>query len=159
ATLAQAYINQGVLDSAVVPVSIAASHTKYKDEEGRYLYIQGQLYNYLEKRDSANYVFEKLIELNRKIPSDYLVNARLEKARNFNYSNEDHTQLLHYLVEIDEEGENHHFLDKIHIQIAEYYNHIDSKSLAAEYYNRAVKHKSDDVVLRSVDHETVENVY
>lgn len=159
ATLAQAYINQGVLDSAVVPVSIAASHTKYKDEEGRYLYIQGQLYNYLEKRDSANYVFEKLIELNRKIPRDYLVNARLEKARNFNYSNEDHSQLLNYLLEMEEDRENRPFLDKIHFQIAEYYNHIDSTSLATEYYNRSLKHKSDDVFLRSVNYETLGNIY
>lgn len=159
ATLAQAYIYKGALDSALVPIRIAAGHTKNREEEGRYRYIQGQLYNFLEKRDSANYAFEKVIDLNRKIPRDYLVNARLEKARNFNYSQNDPSQLLDYLLELEEDRENRPYLDKIHFQIAEYYNHIDSTRLATEYYNKSLKHQSADMFLRSVNYETLGNIY
>lgn len=159
AVLAQAYINRGILDSAGVPIKIAAEHTKNKEEEGRYRYIQGQLYNLLGKRDSANYAFAKVTDLNRKIPRDYLVNARLEKARNFNYNNEDLSHLLDLLLEMEEDRENRPYLDKIHFQIAEYYNHLDSTALANEYYNRSLKHRSDDIFLRSVNYETLGNIY
>lgn len=159
AILAQAYINRGILDSAVVPVNIAAVHTKNREEEGRYRYIQGQLYNVIGKRDSANYAFEKVIELNRKIPRDYLVNARLEKARNFNFDREDPSQLRDYLRELEEDRENRPYLDKIHFQIAEYYNHLDSTALATEYYNKSLKHQNSDIFLRSVNYETLGNIY
>src|SRR5690606_18719789 len=95
--LAQAYINTGAIDSAVVPIKTAAAYTKENDEKGRYYYILGQLYNILEKRDSATFAFDRVIELNRKTPREYLVNAQLEKARNFNFSNEDPQQLLVWL--------------------------------------------------------------
>ena len=159
AILAQAYISKGTLDSALVPVRIAAEYTKIKEEEGRYRYIQGQLYNLLEKRDSANYAFEEVIKLNRKIPRDYLVNARLEKARNFNFNREDPSQLLDYLLELEDDRENRPYLDKIHFQIAEYYNHIDSLRLATEYYNKSLRHQTNDVFLRSLNYETLGNIY
>lgn len=157
--LAQAYINRGELDSAVTPIRIAAEYTKNREEEGRYRYIQGQLYNYLEKRDSATYAFEKIIDLNRKIPREYLVNARLEKARNFNFNQEDPSQLLSLLKEMEEDRENRPFLDKIHFQIAEYYNHIDSTVLAMEYYNKSLQPRTNDIFLRSVNYETLGNIY
>ncbi len=157
--LAQAYINRGELDSAVVPIRIAAEHTKNREEEGRYRYIQGQLYNYLDKRDSATYAFEQVIDLNRNIPREYLVNARLEKARNFNFNQEDPTQLLSFLLEMEEDRENRPYLDKIHFQIAEYYNHLDSTTLATEYYNKSLRHPSNDIFLRSVNYETLGNIY
>src|SRR5690606_11551533 len=157
--LAQAYINRGVLDSAVVPIKIAAENTKNKEEEGRYRYIQGQLYNFLGNRDSANYAFEKVIELNRNIPRDYLVNARLEKARNFNFELEDPSQLLEFLIEMEEDRENRPYLDKIHFQLAEFYNHLDSTALATQYYNLSLQHGSNDIFLRSVNYETLGNIY
>lgn len=159
AILAQAYINRGELDSAVVPIKIAATHTRKKDEEGRYRYIQGQLYNYLDKRDSATYAFQQVIDLNRKIPREYLINARLERARNFDYNRDDPSQLLSLLLEMEQDRENRPYLDKIHFQIAEYYNHLDSTALAIEYYNKSLQHRTEDIFLRSVNHETLGNIY
>ncbi|UJH90226.1 hypothetical protein LZ575_15240 [Antarcticibacterium sp. 1MA-6-2] len=135
AILAQAYINIGSLDSAVAPIKTAAVTTKDEDEKGRYFYIQGQLYNYLQKRDSANMAFDKVIELNRKTPREYLINARLAKVRNFNFSEGDPKLLEDYLLELAEDRENRPFLDKIYFQLAEYYSHVDSTALAIDFYN------------------------
>ena len=70
AMLAQAYINLKSLDSAVTQLEIASTNTKNNDERGRYRFIQGQLYNALGHRDSANIAFDKVIELNRKNTQD-----------------------------------------------------------------------------------------
>ena len=158
AMLAQAFINTNHPDSAVMPIRTAAAYTGNNDEKGRYLYIQGQLYNLRGERDSANYVFDEIIELNRKIPREYLVNAQIEKSRNFNFDNEDPATLLASLQEMEENRENRPFLDKIYFQIAEYYTHMDSTRLATEFYNKSLKEPSKDNYLRSLNYETLGNI-
>src|SRR5690606_3470294 len=100
-----------------------------------------------------------VIELNRKTPREYLVNAQLEKARNFNFSNEDPQQLLVWLREMEENRENRPFLDKIYFQMAEYYHHLDSTNMAIELYNKSLQTPSNDRFLRSVSYETLGNIY
>ncbi|MGB7842054.1 MAG: hypothetical protein WBL21_04645, partial [Salinimicrobium sp.] len=82
ATLAQAYINVGALDSAVTKIKRAAELTGAKDEEARYWFITGQIYNRLGKKDSANFAFDEVIDLNRRTPRIYLINAQIAKIQN-----------------------------------------------------------------------------
>ncbi|MFO7720231.1 MAG: hypothetical protein R6W85_07310 [Gillisia sp.] len=159
AMLAQAYINMGSLDSAVVPIRTAAVFTKKDEEKGRYHFIEGQLYNNLEKRDSANLAFEKVTELNRKIPREYLIHAELGKLRNFNFSQQDHLALYKQLKELEDDRENRPFLDKIYFQLAEYYKQLDSVNLATNYYNKSLKASFNDTFLQSVNYETLGNIY
>ena len=158
AMLAQAYINTNAPDSAVDPIKTAAVHTGNNDEKGRYHYIEGQLYNQLQMRDSANLAFDKIIDLNRKTPREYLINAYLGKARNFNFSEQDPSELLQLLQELEENRENKPFLDKIYFQFAEYYMHLDSTALATVYYNKSLKAPSKDKFLQSVNYETLGNI-
>jgi len=158
AMLAQAYINTNSIDSAVVPIRTAANFTKVNNEEGRYNFILGQLYNRLNKRDSANYAFEKVIALNRSAPREYYVNAYLAKARNFNFDTGNPEDLLEMLSEMEENRENRPFLDKIYFQKAEYYNHQDSINSAIAYYNKSLKSPSNDSFLQSVNYETLGDI-
>ena len=159
ATLAQAYIHSGSLDSAVVPIRAAAFFTSDNEEKGRYSYIEGQLYNFLGKRDSASLAFDRVIDLNRKTPREYLVNAQLEKARNFNFATGDASALLAWLEEMENNRENRPFLDKIYFQKAEYFHHLDSTDRAIGYYNQSLRTQSSDNFLRSVNYETLGNIY
>jgi len=158
AMLAQAYINLNHPDSAIAPIRTAAEFTNDNAEKGRYYYIQGQLHNLLEQRDSANYAFNEIIDLNRKTPREYLVNAQIEKTRNFNFKTEDPAILLSRLKEMEENRENRPFLDKIYFQLAEYYNHIDSTNLATIYYNKSLREPSQDNYLISLNYETLGNM-
>ena len=158
AMLAQAYININHSDSALVPIRTAAEYTSNNDEKGRYYYIQGQLYNLLKQRDSADYAFDEVIELNRKTSREYLVNAQIEKTRNFNFETEDPAVLLARLKEMEENRENRPFLDKIYFQLAEYYNHLDSTNVATSYYNKSLREPSKDNYLFSLNYETLGNI-
>ncbi|WP_026836894.1 tetratricopeptide repeat protein [Gillisia sp. JM1] len=158
AMLAQAYINISHPDSAITPIRTAAEYTSNNDEKGRYYYIQGQLYNLLKQRDSANYSFDEVIELQRKTPREYLVNAQIEKTRNFNFETEEPALLLARLKEMEENRENRPFLDKIYFQLAEYYNHIDSTNVATSYYNKSLREPSKDNYLFSLNYETLGNI-
>lgn len=158
AMLSQAYINLKFPDSAIATIKKAAEFTGNNEEKGRYYFIQGQLYNLLEQRDSANYAFNEVINLNRKTPREYLVNAQIEKTRNFNFKTEDSALLLARLKEMEADRENRPFLDKIFFQIAEYYNHLDSTNLATSYYNKSLKQSSKDNYLNSLNYETLGNM-
>ena len=152
-TLAQAYINLKYLDSAVTQLEIASNSTKNHDERGRYRYIQGQLYNRLGYKDSANLAFEEVIKLNRKTPRIYLIAAHLEQANNFSIASGDKEILLETLTDLEENRENRPYLDKIYHQKADFFRSIDSDSLAVEYYNKSLRTNSSDIKLKAINYE------
>ncbi|MFD1615880.1 type IX secretion system periplasmic lipoprotein PorW/SprE [Gelatiniphilus marinus] len=153
--LAQAYLNTKSVDSAITQLTIAANATKSNDERGRYRFIQGQLYNKLGFKDSANIAFDKVIELNRKTPRIYLISAHIEKIKNFDYENGDKRALLEHLTALEENRENRPYLDKIYHQIAEYHLINESDSLAVNYYNKSLRTNSQDKLLRAKNYQTL----
>lgn len=156
--LAQAYINTKSLDSAVWQLEIAANATKSNDERGRYRIIQGQLYNELGKRDSANYAFDRVIELHRKTPRIYFIAAHVGKSKNFDIETGDKVQFLELLSELEENRENRPYLDKIYHQIAEYHLADSSLFLAEDYYKRALSVDSRDKHLMALCYEELGNM-
>ena len=79
--LAQAYITTKAIDSAITQLQLASELTKNNEELGRLRFIEGQLYNFLGVKDSANIAFDKVISLKRKTPRIYMISAHLEKIK------------------------------------------------------------------------------
>ncbi|XLS29318.1 tetratricopeptide repeat protein [Flavobacteriaceae bacterium M23B6Z8] len=155
AMMAQAYINLKSLDSAVTELRIAEAYTRDNEEKGRYNYIIGQLYNQLGHKDSANMAFDNVIELNRKSPRIYMINAYLEKAANFDPETQDKALLFETLTELEENRENRPFLDRIFRQIALYHLDNDSIDLAVNYFNKSLRKKSPDRYLNALNYENL----
>lgn len=158
AALAQAYINIRANDSAVGFIQKAARLTDDKNKKGRYWYIAGQLFEFLEKRDSSHYAYGKVIDLNRKIPRVYLINAQIAQVRNSEINPEDKAAVLDYLTRLAENRENRLYLDRIYFELAEFHYNMDSTKLAVDYYNRSLKASSQDRYLQSLDYETLGNI-
>lgn len=152
-TMAQAYINTKSLDSALTQILIAAESTKKPFEEGRYYFIQGQLYNALQDKDSANIAFDRVIDLNRKIPRKYLISAYIEKAKNFDYDKGNKLEFSALLTRLEEERENRPFLDQIYHQLATYHVNQNSDSLGIAYYNKSIRTNSPDKILMARNYE------
>jgi len=152
-TLAQAYINQQHLDSALTNIKIAANSTKNNDEKGRYRFIQAQLYNRLGYRDSANMVFDKIIDLKRKTPRIYRIAAYVGKAKNFDFENDDKAAFLELLTDLEEDRENRPYLDKIYHQIGEYHRSDESELLAVDYYNKSLRANANDKLLNAKNYQ------
>ena len=152
-TLAQAHLNLKEVDSAIVQLEIAAEATERNDERGRYRFIQGQLYNELGYKDSANIVFDKVIELNRKTPRIYMISAYIEKIKNFDYDAGDKTALRELLTDLEENRENRPYLDKIYHQIAAFHSKNESDSLAVAYYNKSLRTNSPDKFLMARNYQ------
>ena len=158
ATMAQAYINLRHLDSAVVPLKNAAEFTDKNEEKGRYFYILGQLNNELGQITEANAAFDEVIDLNRKSPRIYMINAYVQKARNFEMGQGNNYELREMLRELEEDRENRPFLDKIYFQLGEYYNRLDSIDTAVDYYKKSLLEPTSDIYLRSINYEILANI-
>ena len=151
--LAQAYLNTKSVDSAITQLETASQATKNNDERGRYRFIQGQLYNQLGYKDSANIAFDKIIALNRKTPRIYMISAHLEKVKNFDFENGNKLDVTELLAELEENRENRPFLDKIYHQIGEFNRTDQSDSLATAYYNKSLRTNSADKQLKARNYE------
>jgi len=152
AMLATAYINIKDKSNALNQLKIAAEHTKKNNEKARYNFIRGQLYNELGYKDSANMAFAKVIELNRKVPRAYFINAHLAKANNFDFEKGNKLEFMEYLTDMEENRENRPFLDKIYYQIAEFHKKNESDTLAEVYYNKSLRTDSEDKQLLAFDY-------
>lgn len=157
--LAQGYLNTKSVDSAITQLEIAANATKNNDERGRYRFIQGQLYNALGIKDSANYAFDKVIELNRRTPRIYMITAYLEKFKNFDFENGNKLEAIELLTELESNRENRPFLDKIYYQIGDFHLNNGSDSLAVSYFNRSLRVNSRDNILKSKNYEILGDMY
>lgn len=155
AMMAQAYINLQVPDTAIQQLKIASAYTKKNPEKGRYYYIIGQLYNQLGYKDSANYAFDKIIELNRKSPRVYMINAHIQKIRNIEITADNKEELLVYLTDLEENRENRPFLDKIFRQIAEYHLENASDSIALVYFNKSLRATQNVPQLNALNYENL----
>ena len=159
AALAQAYINLKHKDSALMQLGIAAEYTKHKNEKARYHFIRGQLYNEFGKKDSANIEFDAIIDMHRQIPRAFYINAHLQKSNNFDAENGDLIEFQEYLTELEENRENRPFLDKIYYRIAEFHRNESSDSLSEAYYNKSLRKITSDQYLKSLNYETLGNMY
>ncbi|TBN03900.1 hypothetical protein EYD45_07710 [Hyunsoonleella flava] len=151
--LAQAYLNIKVIDTAITLLEVAAEATKSNEERGRYSFIQGQLYNELGYKDSANIVFDEVIELNRKTPRIYMISAYLEKVKNFDYENGDKLVLSELLEELETNRENRPFLDRIYHVIGMHHLKGESVELASRYFNKSLRTNTRDQKLKARNYE------
>lgn len=159
AILSQAFINLDSIDAALPYIKYAAENVKDTELVGRYTYITGQLFDKLEIIDSANLEFDKVIALNRKSPRVYMINAYIEKAKNFDFTKEDRVAFLELLYDLEQDRENRPFLDKIYNQIGEYYRKNDSIDLAIDYYNKSIQAYKEDRVMQSVNYQTLAEIF
>jgi len=150
--LAQAYITTKATDSAIIQIQRASRFTKDNRELGRLRFIEGQLYSSLGDKASANLAFDKVIALNRKTPRAYMINAYLEKIKNFDFENDDKLLLETLLESLELNRENRPFLDKIYHQIANYHIKNNRDSIAVVYYNKSLRTDSKDNYLVALNY-------
>ena len=159
ASLAQLYINTGSLKNALNSLENAANTTKDKMFKGRLRFIQGQLYNIEGKKDSADLAFQKVINLKRKVPRSYRINAFLEQVKNFNYSSKKLDSLEDFLDDIASNRENRPYLDRIYHTTAKHYLKTNKDSIAISYFNKSLQTKSQDLYLNALNYHTIADYY
>ena len=142
ATLSQAYLNMEMSDSALVFIKKAANLTENREFEARYKFITAQIHAKKSECDSAFAYYNEIIDLHRKIPRRYYINAFVEKIKLFNPETDSKVELLETIEKLEENRENRPWLDMIYSRKAIYFENEDSLDLAVENYNKSLRAKS-----------------
>lgn len=158
-TIAQVYINLEEYDKAIEPLEIAVQNISNYDEKARWTFIKAQLFNKLEKIDSAKANLQRVIEYKRRPPRDYLVHATMEKFKNEGYTADQTPFVKEYLIKLIEDWENRNFLDVFHFEFAEHFLKIDSVDLAIKHYNKSLRNNPKSEYLKSRDYLNLAEIY
>jgi|TARA_B110001469_G_scaffold127196_1_gene147158 tetratricopeptide (TPR) repeat protein len=151
--LAMAYLQLQKNDLAINPLKTASSNEKNKQYKARYLFILGQIYEKKFQNDSAYSTFNKVVNFNRSIPRDLLINAKI-KTLIYNPLNKNEREISKIIDNI----ENKPYLDKIYYGYSNMLFLKDSVSKAEYYLNKAIKENPSDKDLLSRGYEQISKI-
>ena len=136
ATLAESFLNLKQLDSASLYIKRAALEAPQRKNKARYLFITGQLFESLGKRDSAEWAFKEIIALKRKAPKKFLLQAKIKKTLLDTLNTL--TDRVSFLQKILKNYENQTFEHLVNRAIGNLYLKQKEDSLALVYFDRSI---------------------
>lgn len=158
AMLSQAYLNLGVKDTALAVLKVAKEETRIKEEKARYTFIIGQLYESLNFKDSAAMAFNEVIEMKRKSPRKYTVQAHAKLAQQFDFETGDTLAFMEKFNKLLEDRENRPFLDVLNHQIALFYDKQNNDKEAIKYYNKSLRKQTVDQYLAASNYRNIAEI-
>lgn len=159
ATLAQAYVAIQSVDSAVAPLRRAAATTGINELKARYNFILGQLYEKLNKPDSASISYQQVIDMKRKAPRRYVIQAHARQAGQFDLAKGDTLAFMEKYRDLLEDRENRPYLDVINHQVALFYDKSGNDKEALKYYNASLRKQGKDRYLVASNHRNIAEIY
>jgi tetratricopeptide (TPR) repeat protein len=159
ATLAQAFLNTTQKDSAVAKLKIASQFTKLDEEKARYKFIMGQIYDQLNYKDSAYSAFQDVIDMKRKSPKEYVIQAYAMQAKQFDYEKGDTLNFVKKYNKLLADRENRPYLDVLNHQMGLFYDKTKKSELAKKYYNISLKKKTQDNYLVASNYRNLGDIY
>lgn len=159
AMLTQAYMNIQAKDSAIATLKIAKETTANNEEKARYSFILGQLYESMNYQDSAFVAFDDVIQMNRKSPRRYVIQAHAKQAQQFDYKNGDTLAFVEKFKKLLEDRENRPYLDILNHQMGLFYDKQGKNRVAEKYYNKSIKSITQDNYLISSNYRNIGEIY
>ena len=159
AGLAQAFLNLEEKDSAVAKIKLATTFTKLKEEKARYRFILAQIYEEMGYKDSAFVAYQSVIEMKRKAPRQYVIQAHARQAQQFDFKKGDTTVFLKKFNKLLADRENRPYLDLIHHQMGLFYDKNKKPDAAINYYTKSLKLKSKDTYLTASNYRNLADLY
>jgi tetratricopeptide (TPR) repeat protein len=155
--LAMAYVKSDSIQNAKKHLQLATRTLKNRDQGARNLFILGQMYSDENKKDSAFYVFEKLVNF-KKAPYKYKIHANIELAKNFSKDSLS-TTLLERMQKLIKNRDNRPYLDELYYQTGVLHQNNDSIKLALNNYNNSLRAKNGSDTQKTFTYEKLGDLY
>lgn len=150
AALADALFREEKDSLATEPLRKAFATEKSAYKRGRYAYLLGQLYEDLNYADSAIIAYQYVLDLNRRLPRELWIHARLAQLKNNTPKDEETLKAYKRLLRSDEDRK---FRDKIHYFYATYLLKGADTINAETELNASLQTKTNDTYLKSLIYE------
>ena len=128
--------------------AFATEKSAYK--RGRYAYLLGQLYEDLNYADSAIVAYQYVLDLNRRLPRELWIHARLAQLKNNTPKDEETLKAYKRLLRSDEDRR---FRDEIHYFYGTYLLKGADTINAESELNASLQTKTNDAYLKSLIYE------
>lgn len=158
AMLAQGYIKEQKPDSATYALKKAVLFTKDKEKQARYRFIIGQLYEKMNEPDSAYSYFQQVIDMKRKSPRIYVLQAHMRQAAQFDYAKGDTLAFMEKYNKLLEDRENRPYLDWLNYEVAMFYDKQNINDKAVTYYNKSLRKAPKDKYLNATDYRSIAEI-
>ena len=155
--LAMAYVKSDSIQNAKKHLQLATRTLKNRDQGARNLFILGQMYSDENKKDSAFYIFEKLVKF-KKAPYKYKIHANIELAKNFSKDSVS-TTLLERMQKLIKNRDNRPYLDELYYQTGVLHQNNDSIKLALNNYNTSLRAKNGSDKQKTFTYEKLGDLY
>lgn len=159
AVLAQGYYNIQNNDSTISSLKRAYELTKSKEEKARYKFIIGQLLAKDNKQEEAFVAFQQVIDMKRKSPRQYVIQAHINQANLSEYIPKDTVAFLKKYKKLLEDRENRPYLDALNHQMALFYEKQDNTAQAIVYYNRSLNKRTNDTYTIASNYRNLGEIY
>ena len=158
AILAQAYLKINAPDSALFVLKKAITASKDNEKTARYNFILGQLYSKQNAPDSAYAAYQRVIDMKRRSPRIYVIQAHAMQAGQFDYKAGDTLAFMEKYRDLLEDRENRPFLDIINHQVGLFYDKQNINDKAKLYYNKSLRRKSTDKYLSASNYRNIAEI-
>ncbi|WGH74731.1 hypothetical protein P8625_11640 [Tenacibaculum tangerinum] len=137
--MAMAYEKTDTIQKVIDNLKLATKTSYNKEQSARNMFVLGQIYSELERKDSARMVFKKLADY-KKAPDKYRIRANIELAKN---TPNDSTSILMLarLKKLIKNSDNRKFLSELYYQAGVIQEGRNNSEAAAEYYKKSLKAK------------------
>ena len=155
--MAMAYEKADSIQKVIKHLTLASRTFKNKEQSARNMFILGQIYSELDRRDSARMVFRKLADI-RKAPVKYRIRANIELAKNIQEDSTSLVSVLDRLKKLIKNTDNRKFLNALFYQagvIEAKRNKIDN---AIKYFNQSLRAKINSDYQQTFAYEQLGNI-
>jgi hypothetical protein len=159
AIMAQGFLNLEEKDSAVAKLKVATEFTKQDEEKARYRFILGQLYDEMGYKDSAYVAYQEVIDMKRKSPRQYVIQAHARQASQFDFATGDTLAFVTKYKKLLKDRENRAYLDVLNYQLGLFYDKNKNYASAKKYYNKSLKTQSQDMYLIASNYRNLADIY
>ncbi|WP_428741629.1 tetratricopeptide repeat protein [Tenacibaculum sp.] len=140
--MAMAYEKTDTIQKVVDYLKLATKTHYNKEQTARNMFVLGQIYSELNRKDSARMVFKKLAE-SRKAPHRFRIRADIELAKN-TPNDSASVVVLARLKKLIKNTDNRKFLNALYYQAGVLEEGRNNPEKAAEYYKKSLEAKHNN---------------
>ena len=154
--MAMAYEKTDTIQKVIKHLTLASKTFKNKEQSARNMFILGQIYAELDRRDSARIVFKKLADT-KKAPRKYRIRASIELAKNTE-NDSSSVVVLSSLKKLAKNTDNRKFLNALYYQLGVLEVGRDNIDNAIDYFNKSLRAKTNTEYQQTYAYEQLGNI-
>ena len=154
--MAMAYEKTDTIQKVIEHLTLASKTFKNAEQSARNMFILGQVYSELNRKDSASMVFKKLADL-KKAPYKYRIRANIELAKNIENDSAS-LGVLYRLRKLIKNTDNRKFLASLYYQAGTLEERRGATDKAIDFYKKSIQAKHNSKYQKTYAFESLGNI-